>query len=70
MAGHEGYLSVPPPAQQRSVGDPGVHVILAEEVQVGTDHVLLRVGPLFVGHDAFEVAFVIMAERATASGGL
>lgn len=42
--------------------NPCVHAILVEEVEIGTDHVRLSVGPLLVGDDTVEEACIIMAE--------
>lgn len=63
--GHEGvtHLCVPPPAQQRPVRDPRLDAVLAEGVQVGADHVHLRVALLGVADPALEEAGVVVAQQ-------
>jgi len=61
------YLAVPPPAQQRPVCDPRLQAFLAEEVEIGADHMRQGVGPLLVGHDAMVEAGVVVAHQVAAA---
>lgn len=60
VPGHD--LAIPPPAQQRAVGDPGLDVARAEDGQVGADEVVERVAALLIADGlAGEVAPVVVA---------
>ena len=67
VPGHD--AAVPPPAQQRAVGDPRLDVALAEGGEVGADQVVEGVGSLVVGHRLpLVVADIVVAEVVGAAG--
>lgn len=61
-------LAVPPPAQQRAVGQPRLDAVLVQRRQVAADQLPQHVAVLAVGDLGLEVALVVVAQRQAAAG--
>ncbi|KAH6608160.1 hypothetical protein Trco_004473, partial [Trichoderma cornu-damae] len=61
-------LAVPPPAQQRAVGQPRLDAVLVQSRQVAADQLAQHVAVLDVGDLGLEVAIVVVAQRQAAAG--
>lgn len=61
-------LAVPPPAQQRAVGEPCLDAVLVQGRQVAADQLAQHVAVLAVGDLGLEEALVVVAQREAAAG--